>query len=408
MVAAAQASSARDELNRQLPSWMTVGGEIRLRSEGTRGPVNQPAGDHDFILQRTRMSLALDPVNWLHFFGEAQDARSYGLSQVNGTIRDTVDVRQAYAMLGSEGGWWDVKAGRQVLAYGSERLMGGSNWTNTARAFDGVKLTLRHKRDWVDAFASSVVNNDLDDWDHHQAGNNLHGIYGSVASLLPGARIEPYVFYRGNHAAGSYNWTGGARVAGAAKGGWSYELDLLRQAGDTGRQRLSGWATTLQVQRQIRAFPWNFAALGEFNYATGDRNPNDNESNTLDQLYPTNHSIYGIVDMIGRRNAENARIQLGVQPRTWLTVRGAVHSFWLASRYDALYMANGAVAVPAQAGGAATRDVGREVDFTGDLKLSRFYEIGLQYGHLFPGSFLRVYGTSGGRDFYAAWIDLRL
>lgn len=404
----AQSSPPQDELNRRLPSWMSIGGELRLRSEGSRGPVGQPAGDHDFLLQRARLSLTVNPTSWLHFYGEAQDSRAFGLPNAGPSVRDTLDLRQAYVVLGNEGKWWDVKVGRQVLAYGSERLVGGSNWTNTARVFDAAKISFRHKQDWVDAFASSVVNNDVDNWDHHQQGNNLFGIYGSVASWLPGARVEPYVFYRTNHLNGSNSWTGGTRVAGSARKVWSYELDLLRQAGDTGKQSLSAWATTLQVQRQIPQLPWNFAVLGEFNYASGDDNPNDNTTHTLDQIYPTNHGIYGFVDMIGRRNAENLRLQAGVQPLSWLTVRGAVHSFWLASKYDALYVANGSAAVAAVPGGAISRDIGRELDFSGDIKLSRFYDIGLQYGHLFPGKFLNIYGSNFGSNFYAAWVDFKL
>jgi len=117
----------------------------------------------------------------------------------------------------------------------------------------------------------------------------VHGIYGSVASLLPGARIEPYVFLRDNHTAGFHSCTGGIRVAGVAKQVWNYELDFLRQKGDTGSQTLSAWGTTLQVQREVRSLPWHAALLGEFNYASGDRNPSDGVSNTLDQLHPTNH-----------------------------------------------------------------------------------------------------------------------
>src|SRR5690606_25985702 len=37
---------------------------------------------------------------------------------------------------------WGVKAGRQVIALGNERLVGGVNWSNTGRSFDGLRVTV--------------------------------------------------------------------------------------------------------------------------------------------------------------------------------------------------------------------------------------------------------------------------
>jgi hypothetical protein len=290
-----------------------------------------------------------------------------------------LDLRQAWAGVGSEDGLWDLKVGRQRLAFGTERVVGASEWGNTARVFDAVRLGIHRGRDRVDFFASSVVNNDADRWDHHQQGNNLHGVYGSLGSILHGAKLEPYLLLRTSPIAvselgtpGKYmSWTGGLRSAGVVRQNWSYEAELIHQKGRISASRLSAWAATIQVQKLFSSVRWRPSALAEANYASGDKNRSDNVVHTYDQLYPTNHGIYGVADQIGRRNTKNIRGGIWLRPEKWLTLKVEAHSFWLANRNDGLYAAGGNVSVAAPTGGAASVDVGRELDFIADLKISR-------------------------------------
>jgi hypothetical protein len=202
--------------------------------------------------------------------------------------------------------------------------------------------------------------------------------------------------------------TGGTRVAGTIRDTWAYELEALVQSGRISGQALHAWGTEVQVRRLFPKAPWKPSVLAEYNFASGDKRRGDGPVNTLDQLYPTNHSIYGIVDGIGRRNMKDVRIGVWGQPRSWLMLKLEGHDFWLASRNDALYAASGAVSVAAVPGGALSRHVGKELDALADVKISRHYSIGGQFGHLFAGEFLRLYSPGSGRTFYATWVDFRL
>lgn len=391
-----------------LPKWLTVNGGIRLRAEGQHHVGFDETRNQDFLLQRYRLRLGLAPSRYFRVVGELQDARASGLASPDASVKDPLDLRQAYVELGAEKGFAVLRAGRQKIAFGSERVVGAAEWGNTARVFDAVDLRLQRGADVLDIFSASVVAGDMDSWDHHQQGNNLHGFYASLGSLFPSARVEPYLLGRtlGRHR--GHSFTPGLRVAGDAGAYWSYEAEGLVQDGQLGQSPLHAWAATVQVQRKIGHLPWKPSVLGEYNYASGDRRPNDGVVNTFDQLYPTNHGIYGVTDQIGRRNTSNVRSALILRRNKWLTVRGEHHSFWLASRYDALYSASGAASVAAVPGGAAYTHVGREVDIVADMKLSRYYDIGAQAGHLFPGAFLQTYSRGAGRTFYVVFLDVHL
>ena len=394
-------ASAEDRglLNHETPQWLRLGAQMRLRSEGDHGIGFRDGNDHDYLLQRYRFSVSIRPVSGLEFFGEVQDARVAGYPNPTSGLKDRLDLRQAWVGFGSEDRLWDVRVGRQRLAFGSERVIGAGEWGNTARVFDAARLALHHGHDRVDIFASSVVVADVDQWDHHQQGNNLHGAYASIASILPGSQVEPYVLFRTNHnAGGSHSWTEGLRSAGVVAKDWKYEAEFIHQSSTVIARNFTSYATTFQVQRMLRKLTWQPTLMGETNYA----GPN------YDQLYPTNHGIYGIVDQVGRRNAKNVRGGLWLHPKKWLTTKAEGHSFWLADKFSGLYAFNGSLSVPAVATGAISTDVGRELDLIAEVKLSRYYDIGLQYGHLFPGDFIKTYTPAAGRSFYAIFLDLRL
>lgn len=379
---------ARGPLHEHLPTWITLGAQVRYRGEGQRGAGFQEGADQDYLLERYRFELGIQPLPWMAFFSEFQDSRAVHLPNQDASVKDRADVRQAYIRLGSEEGWWDVKAGRQRLVFGSERVVGASEWGNTARVFDAIKVAFHHKNDRLDVFSSSVVVNHPNQWDHHVDGSNLHGMYGSFGSWIKGSKVEPYLLLRTGRV---HDFTYGLRSAGKVGVKWNYETEALEQ---TGHQ----WAGLVQLQRHFRECWWSPTLMAEANYASGG----------LDQLYPTNHGIYGVADQIGRRNTKNVRGGLWIHPRKWLTLKGEGHSFWLADRHQGLYGASGGLLVAAPAGGAAFGDVGPEVDLLADIKLSRFYDVGAQYGHLFPGQFLEHYSKGAGRSFYAVFLDFHL
>src|SRR4029077_6839932 len=70
-------------------------------------------------------------------------------------FRDTLDLRMAYGEFGGARNM--VRAGRQELAFGEQRLLGHLNWVNDARSFDGGRATIAPKPFKFDVFATSVV-----------------------------------------------------------------------------------------------------------------------------------------------------------------------------------------------------------------------------------------------------------
>src|SRR5215213_8397241 len=126
--------------NEVMPSWLRVRGEFRERFEGFTHAGFTPERDDRYFLSRLRVNAAVTTGRLLSATVQLQDAR-VAQKEIGSTappFRGPLDLRMAYADIGdTQKGRWSVRAGRQELAFGEQRLIGHLNWTNTARTFDG-------------------------------------------------------------------------------------------------------------------------------------------------------------------------------------------------------------------------------------------------------------------------------
>ncbi|HWC97656.1 MAG TPA: alginate export family protein [Candidatus Sulfopaludibacter sp.] len=384
--------------NQLLPAWLCLSGEERARLEGFAGANFQPDATDAYLLNRLRLNMWLNPLRWVRFQFQMQDGRVEGknLKPYAPPFQDTFDLRLAFVQFGdSEREHASLRFGRQELNLGEERLVGSSNWTNTARSFDAVRLSLHQGKYRLDAFASSPVALHDGDVGDHVPGNNLHGLYGGLDDVLPASRIEPYLFWRLNQrqktetgSVGNLDFTvAGFRWLGKLPYSFDYSLEVAREQGSLGTDRIDAWAGHWVLGRAFSPVPWKPRVAAEFNYATGDANSTDGRRGTFDQLFPSGHDKYGLTDQVGWKNIMHARGALELKPRPKWNAVARFGSYWLADAHDALYNSSG-TAIARQASGAAGRFVGTELDGILGYAFSKQLQFGAGIGHLFPGTFL--------------------
>jgi hypothetical protein len=395
------------KLDEVLPSWFHIGGEYRDRLEGPIGTGFANTSDF-YVLDRLRVKVRIQPKDWLEFFGEVQDSRIFFNHHIPNAnpFEDSWTLWQAFAQVGSStSGWVDALAGRQVLRFGDERVIGPSEWLNVGRTFDVARVDLHHPGYEVSVFASSVVpgsNNDL-----HNAipGNNFYGIYGSFKNIIPRATFEPYVLWRlapGNFGLPETVGRGhldevtiGLHVKGTFSPDLDYDAEFDGQKGSLGASSIGAWAGYAGLGKtfpKIAAAPRIYI---EGNYASGTKNPAGRDWNTFDQLYPSNHDKYGFTDQVGRRNLVQFRV--GVEEnitKKWI-LKQAFEGFWLATAHDNFYASSGAIAVAAHPG--ASRHIGNEVDLVAEYQFNKGLSFGFGYARLFAGQFLKT--TTPGNDY---------
>lgn len=386
-----------NRVNEHLPSWLHVRGEFRERMEGVSSAGFADGRDDLFWLSRFRFDVTARPSARLLFMVQGQDARVAGKSigSTAAPFSGAIDLRMAYAQAGGLlGGTTQILVGRQELVFGEQRLVGHVSWLNTARTFDGARVTVRRGALQFDGFATSVVRSLQREFDRSGNGNRFYGAHLSASRVVPQGAVEPYVFWRGDRNLASETGaigdlgvaTVGVRLAGRFTPALDYGVEMAVQRGSLGDDEVRAWAGHWQLRAEVPGSA-RLRVLGEYNYASGDRDPADGRRGTFDQLYPTPHDKYGLADQVGWKNIHHVRAGLEINRWSgWPTAAG-YHTWWLAEPRDALYNAGGA-SIARVAGGAANRRVGQEIDVQIARLVTPQLQVAAGYSHVFPGPFL--------------------
>ncbi|MFN7992363.1 MAG: alginate export family protein [Bryobacteraceae bacterium] len=393
-----------EKFNDKLPSWLRFSGELRERFEGYTGGGFKPDSTNDYVLQRIRLGVQIRPVNWLRFVIQMQDARVFGMTPALPPYQNTADVREAYVQFGSsEGNGLSIKAGRQDMGFGNNRLVGSSWWTNVSRSFDGVRVGYQQGRFRLDAFATSVVIIRDGVIDHHNQGTALYGLYGSFRDWLPHSTLDIYELWnirpnfgliglKNGHLS---EWTTGS-LARILPYNFDYRTEMAIQRGTLTPDKIRAWTGHWVLGYTLLALHTRPRTFLEYDYASGSENTKSGIDGTFDPIYQTTHDKLGLADQVGWRNIKDLRLGEDFTLTRRLRLGASVHDFWLANSHDALYPTRGSIVAQSPNGAAGTH-VGEEFDIQAIYTPTRQTEFGFGYGHVFTGHFLNV--LTKGKDY---------
>ena len=413
----------------------------KLRFEGRHNnfdfndSVNSPTDDA-WLLQKFRLGLTLQPTPWLKIYGQAQDAREFDSDRPNipGALAaegdDNFDLYQGYIELANYKACpLGLKVGRQILTYGDERLVGPLDWNNFSRTFDAVKIRLQQPTWAVELFASTpaVVSRDAfntsDLFNGTETGREL--VFSGMhfqANAVPWGTYEAYTFlidqasgntsnlsgqlsapvFTGNRAQRSDFVTLGMRAKGDPKKlhGFEFDVEANYQNGTVRGLDLEAFAAHAGAGYNFSA-AWKPRLWLDYTYGSGDQDPADGKIETFQNLFPTNHKFYGIMDLTAMQNMHHLIGGVRVNPTRSVAVNLDYHAFFAASTDDVWYRANGLTAVrplsPAARDASAYR--GSEVDLVATWTVSKNVQIQGGYAHFFAGQYLADTGASADADF---------
>ncbi len=419
-----------DWLRTQSSAWepWDIGGQFRVRYELFDGgspaapnadfQKNGADNKNDYIWTREKVHIGYQ-AHWVGAYVEGRNSDSEGDDDPRDLGEDSIDLHQAYITLGNAREFpLTAKVGRQELAYGDERLVGRSDWGNTGRVFDTAKVRFENQDFWVDAFVGRVVlvdDNEFNDPDHNDW---LSGIYASTKTLIPIQESQLYFLSRnveeGSPAGTSQRdiYSVGARVKSlpGKLNGWDYSAEFVKQFGNI---------TQAGVRRDHDAYAasagggftwtevWGAPRLGlEYNFSSGDSDPNDDKNETLDNLFPTNHKHYGLMDFVSWRNIHNPRLSASAKPHKKVSVNLDYHLFWLADTQDSFYPQSGSGRSANGYGRNPGYDsfVGSEVDLDVAYALTPWMGFKAGYGHFFAGDYIDQSKSGFGGSTDADWF----
>lgn len=273
--------------------------------------------DIHFLTMRSRIGLEANagPVRGLV---EVQDVRLWGQAGPGAVAGSMTALFQGYLEVGDADLGW-IRAGRQEVNYGKQRLIGALDWTSPARSFDGVRAHGHFGKLEVDAMGAYLGAQDVlvAGADNLAVEGDYLGTLYLTYAIADWLALEPYVLYRHDEGFVTEDPTTGDpaivdRVRNLASPGvratgviqnLDYDVELVFQ---TGRRSVDGVDDTILAFAAVTEVGYGFeGALGPAlrvggAYATGQ--DGDGKVDELDNFFPTNHIHYGIADLFGLRN----------------------------------------------------------------------------------------------------------
>lgn len=257
----------------------------------------------------------------------------------------------------------NVRLGRFSEDWGSRRLMARNRFRNSINAFDG--LVVHHDLDSgaelrfmatqvvrrLPTDKPSLLDNDHDS-DESSDAQRFYGVHGSFPDLIEGVTSEFYLYSLREKDTADVRTrnrrlnTAGFRVrSGPSSGSYDFEIETVIQNG----QRRASTAATDLTDLDHRAFfqylgigysfdvPSNLRLLLEFDYATGDEDPFDQDNERFDSLFgPTTFEfgVVGLYNPFNRSNLITPGLRITADLAESVGFMASYRHFWLAEKRD--------------------------------------------------------------------------
>ncbi len=399
--------------------------------------------------------------DWLSLVAEARSSYSMGDDRYTSTAAGKnlpendgpFQLELAYVAIGNAKQCpFSLKIGRQYLQYGEGRLVGNALWLNIPHTFDAVKLRYQDAFFGVDVFAANLVYVRGDHFDQSNAQDTLSGAYADFPGLTKLSVNELYLFSR-NVSRGilTDNWTLvpapfrftapqdtytlGLRSKSkpGAYGPWDYGIEAMWQIGDRAAVFPATPLAAAKAAPRLNQTAWAFILQGGYTWnsplkprlalimscASGDQNPGDRDSQTFLNILPSNHGLYGMMDLSSLQNIIDYRASFTIKPSSTTSLAVDFHQQYLENNHDYWYNVAG---VPRNTPGAAAgsgkgfginpgykSDLGQEADVIGGIALAKGVLLEAGLGHFFRGDYVREsLRVVGSRDANYGYVQATL
>ncbi|HRH98884.1 MAG TPA: alginate export family protein, partial [Prosthecobacter sp.] len=173
-----------------------------------------------------------------------------------------------------------------------------------------------------------------------------------------------------------------------------YDFSFIYQFGRNGARDVRAYAGNIEVGYTLASNPWKPRFSLFYGYASGDRDPTDNQDNRFERFFGFGRP-WSANDYISFENISTPKARVEIKPRQNLRIDFGYSYYWLASDKDRFRGANNARDVTGRSGSF----VGQEFDIRARYTLSPKTEFTLGYAYFKAGDFIQNRVRSGDTDF---------
>lgn len=405
-----------------LPEWMKFSIQQRTRYETFGNTFKKNGTGGDQVLAFRTQAFFEAEYQQFRFGAEFIDSRlelDDAGTPLNTTLINETELLQAYLawqihdFMGS-GLEAEVKFGRHTMDIGSRRLVARNRYRNTINNFNGVNFIVQGKNHWqwqnfVVLPVSRLPNDQQSlrdgvvEFDEENFNVLFAGSFLSFGHLPLDSTGELYFYQLSEEDTGStpsknrnlstpgFRWF---RAPGPER--FDFELETALQTGTSYESSAASDTAKLDHFAYFGhaaigytfALPWSPRLLLQYDYASGDSDPNDGKNGRFDTLYGARRFEFGPTGIWGafaRSNMNSPGIRIEFQPAPGLTGFVAHRAHWLAEKRDA-WTGSGLIDPTGRSGSYIGQQVEARLKWDAIPKLVTL-ETG--WAHLFKGRFAK-------------------
>jgi hypothetical protein len=385
-------------------AFLVSGVELRARNENYRSNLwgGGDAPDDGFLWVRAlpygdlhvgRFRTFVQPIA-AYAIGVAPSASPVDRTGID-LLQGFADIRFGSARTGdAEGVGVTLRAGRELMSFGNERLIGTRYGPNVPLAFDGVRAIVSLPGAVVSVMDKRPVSQGLGDLDDRaDRRRRLSGVYAAIPRGKGG--IDLYWLRYRNTAASFENGEGretryslGGRLYRKADD-WHWDAEAVYQYGRVAASRIRAWTGSIEIGRRFPDMALSPDATVRFNVISGDGRRGDRRLGTFNALFPRG-KYFGELSPVGPYNLVSVNPRLTLDLSEQLTAGVAAMGYWRYARADGVYDIPGNLI--RMSGGSTKRPIGRSTEATLSWQASPELEISGSVSAFAAGAFLRETG----------------
>jgi len=328
--------------------YLSLGGEGRLKYERYSDAVlnQQPADGNGFLLQRYLLSADLHAAPYFRVFSQLQSSlEEFRTGGPRPADEDKLDLHQLFAdawvsIDGDEA--ITLRAGRQEMAYGSQRLISVREAPNNRLAFDAIRLLTQFGEWRADIWLGRPISIDRGYFDDRrmEASTFWGGYVSGPLSLIPGLKADFY--YLGisrdqakyaRKTADEVRHSLGMRLFGKHTSlDWNFEF--VGQFGTFGNDDILAWTAASDTGWTFAGVPSGPRVFLHADIASGDHG--GSRLGTFNPLFPRG-AYFNEAALIGPQNLMDLQPGVDFTLTRTLKLTGSCDFVWRESLADGVY-----------------------------------------------------------------------
>lgn len=224
-----------------------------------------------------------------------------------------------------------VKAGRQKIFYGDNRIFGPGDWGNTGRwTWDAVKISYRIGGNFIDIFGGGTKIHDPHKFSVPFTNTEYWGggLYSHVR-VNDWLTAEPFYAHKSQGSAGyirtltiNRNWAG-FRLASPESQDLIYDFLYSREFGQEDEKQIEAYGYFLKAGYRFSSVTANPVISLRYTYASGGRK-DEEVIKTFDPAFGASDKYYGWMNVVQWSNLSNPEIVLELNPfknKMWIEMK---------------------------------------------------------------------------------------